>query len=112
MPSAGNIEVKVDTRKMDALLNGLGPKADKVLDTAAFYIQWDAQGFAPIDTGALKGSIKWRKSGPFERTISDSVEYGIYQEFGTKYMGAQPFMTPALEKERGPFKAAWKELMK
>ena len=30
-------------------------------------------------------------------TIADGVEYGIYQEFGTRRMAAQPFLIPAFE---------------
>ena len=29
--------------------------------------------------------------------IADGVDYGIYQEFGTKRMAAQPFLIPAFE---------------
>lgn len=34
------------------------------------------------------------------RIIADGVHYGIYQEFGTVRMGAQPFMGPALRKHK------------
>lgn len=35
--------------------------------------------------------------------IGPCVEYGIYQEFGTSKMAAQPYMTPAVEAIRAKF---------
>jgi len=40
--------------------------------------------------------------------VADGVEYGIYQEFGTVKMGAQPFMSPAVEAVRPGWDAAFK----
>jgi len=41
-----------------------------------------------------------------ERIVADGVNYGIYQELGTSKMGAQPFMSPAVEDVRGGFMQA------
>jgi hypothetical protein len=38
------------------------------------------------------------------RILHDGVKYGVYQEFGTRYMAPHPFMTPAVEAVRGPMK--------
>ena len=32
--------------------------------------------------------------------VADGVEYGIYQELGTRHMAAHPFMRPAVERIR------------
>ena len=40
------------------------------------------------------------------RVVSDGVNYGIHQEFGTVKMKAHPFMVPAVEQVRPGFSAA------
>ena len=89
---------------------------------AAVEIAVDAQATAPRDTGALAASCK---SDPMERTAvkvswaayagdteSGSlrpdgrvVDYAIYQEFGTRFMAAQPFFFPSVERLRPEFAA-------
>lgn len=49
-------------------------------------------GFPPnVDTGTLRASMRWEKTGTLERHIMDGVEYGIYLED----VHARPFMAPA-----------------
>ena len=89
---------------------------------AAVEIAVDAQATAPRDTGALAASCK---SDPLERTpvkvswaayAGDTesgslrpdgrvVDYAIYQEFGTRFMAAQPFFFPSVERLRPEFAA-------
>ena len=109
---AGSIQVTVRLEKLEAMKNGLGPKAEALLDVAAAHIEGMAKQMAPYKTGALRNSIKPEKDKPFSRRIGDGVEYGIYQEFGTSRMGAQPFMVPALERERPVFLRGWEALFK
>jgi HK97 gp10 family phage protein len=106
------IEIVLDTRGLQQLLGSMDDRAEKVLDVAARNIERGAKEFAPVDTGALKNSIHVEKPGPLERIVGDGVNYGIYQEYGTSRMPAQPWLTPAVEKERGQLEAAWKELLK
>jgi hypothetical protein len=52
-----------------------------------------------VDTGALRASITWENTGPFERTISDGVEYGVELEDGTERNGGpRPFMRPVFDR--------------
>lgn len=69
---------------------------------------------APYLGGNLKGSIQYKtgdgKAGGLENenqlnenpqglsaVVGTPVEYGIYQEFGTRKMDAQPYMRPAID---------------
>lgn len=59
-----------------------------------------ARNLAPVDTGALKDSITTEMQGnQYASTgiIHVGVPYGIYQEMGTRYMAAQPFLAPAID---------------
>ena len=78
-----------------------------------------AKKIAPVAEkygGNLKGSIQWAqdggKSGGAENSnalteqppqggaiVGTPVEYGVYQEFGTRKMYPQPFLRPAIDIE-------------
>lgn len=94
-------------------------------------IRAEAVQLSPVDQGQLANSIMWRKGwgsdtfgfaaeGGFneagtgeraDRKIDDTdgiegvvgtaVLHGTYQEFGTRYMPAQPYLRPAADSVRG-----------
>lgn len=112
-----SVTVKVETQRLDAILNGLNTKAEAVLDIAANHVRerwlWYIWAKQVIDTGAYANSIHIEDAHPpFERTVGDGVEYGIYQELGHHTVAARPCATPALEDERKYFLAAWEALFK
>lgn len=45
----------------------------------------------PVDTGALKQSIRSRREGMDSSAMFSIKEYGPFIEFGTRKSGAQPF---------------------
>lgn len=57
---------------------------------------------APKDTGTLANSIKWKWNGDDLELFQDSSEadYGIFLEFGTYKMKAQPFFFPILDERK------------
>lgn len=59
----------------------------------------EARRLVPVDTGALKASIKERLdsggSTYAEASILVGEYYGVFVEFGTSKMAAQPFLRPA-----------------
>lgn len=75
--------VKLDTRGLESIAKNLAPRAERLLDKAATNIERGAKRRAPVDTGALRNSIGWKRAGRFTRIIADGVEYGIDVEFGT-----------------------------
>ena len=50
---------------------------------------------APIDTRFLQEQIVSRYS-PLTAMVHAQASYSAYQEFGTRFMSAQPYMKPAL----------------
>lgn len=72
-----------------------------VIKAATEKVQKTAKDLAPVDTGYLRGNIR-RKMFPAIKAgmVYNSVEYAIYQEFGTVKMRASPFMRPALNINR------------
>ena len=55
----------------------------------------EAKRLAPVDTGRLRSSIFSQPDGP-DVLVGASASYAAFQEFGTRYQHAQPFMTPAI----------------
>lgn len=89
----------------------IGAAGSAVLRRAALAIEADAQALAPVDTGALRSSISSSftgdgRNGSMTAEIGPTVEYGVFQEYGTSVMGAQPFMGPAFDRQVGGYTAA------
>ncbi|MGB1285024.1 MAG: HK97 gp10 family phage protein [Aggregatilineales bacterium] len=110
-----SLEIEVDFKALDAFMKRFDANADRALDAAAQSIVNDIvqsfgksppgveygnyvasqPGYPPnVDTGALRGSMHWQRSGNLEREIMDGVEYGAKLELGIG-VGARPFVSPA-----------------
>jgi len=56
----------------------------------------DMRNRAPVDTGALRNSIKV-SSGEEGAQVSVTVPYARFVQFGTRYMEAQPFISDEVQ---------------
>jgi len=102
-----------------AVIDGL---FHQVVRKVAFDIEAGAKGRAPVDTGFLRSSIYVKTedssdnsaSGPdaFPEVaapehnaaiIAVGATYGIFLEYGTHKMAAQPYLTPAAEEASASF---------
>lgn len=70
--------------------------AEAAVGRAALEMEAGMKARVPIDTGFLLNSIQSRKVGPAHWKVTVGAEYGIYQEYGTRHMRAQPFFFPAI----------------
>lgn len=93
------IKFNVDT-KLDKEI--VIKKAKNVLFRSMAKINELAKHFAPVDTGRLRASIHLfpLAKGETTYTVSDGVEYGIHQEYGTFNMQGTPFIRPAADEVR------------
>jgi len=95
----------------------LDPKTVEGLEEVADKIKEDAKELCPVDTGSLRKSIRKEKEltslYPFTYTVGIAaggqvknpktgreVDYAAHVEFGTSRMPPQPFMGPAIEKNK------------
>lgn len=90
---------------------GLEPAAARVVAKVAQDLQGDMQVRAPYEFGVLKASIRAYRIGDLHWRIIVGAEYGIYQEWGTRYMRAQPFVRPAVAVARPEFLAAMRAIV-
>lgn len=93
--------------RLEAKLGKLDPltKAAVVrgVQKAALKVEGDAKMITPVDTGALRDSISTTgKSTPSgaEASVGTTVEYAPHIEFGTSKSKAQPYLHPALQRNK------------
>lgn len=81
--------------EVTAQAKDLCPVADYMGGNLKGSIQWQADGGKE---GGLENGNKLNVSIPKEgAVVGTPVHYGVYQEFGTRKMNAQPFLRPAID---------------
>lgn len=76
-------------------------------------ISRDAKILAPVDTGNLRNSIGYdlrHERDGSEAEIGPTANYGIYLEYGTSVMAAQPYLGPAFDRRIPGFEKAMEQL--
>lgn len=86
--------------------------ASQVVRKSALDVEAQAKLRAPVDTGFLRNSIHTEQSSDLRAEVIVGAEYGLYIEYGTSRMAAQPFLNPAVEFVRPAFEAACAALLK
>ncbi len=92
-----DFKVELDDKAIKRLTGGTDIR--RALEIIGQAGEDSAKRHAPVDTGNLRRSITHEvgqldESTPFVR-IGTNVRYAIYQELGTRFHPAQPFMRPA-----------------
>jgi hypothetical protein len=72
--------------------------ADILVGKAAHDCEAAAKASAPIDTGFLRNSIQALKISSGVWQVNVGAAYGVFLEFGTRFMAARPFLYPAFLK--------------
>lgn len=89
-----NMSFTVTENNIRAIKRRMKINAELAAARSARAIAKDAKANAPVDTGALRDSIRAEGNG-LKWTVVVGAPYGVYVEFGTMYMSAQPFLLPA-----------------
>lgn len=101
----------VVTKNQFALLGAeIAPKVGAIVIGTALAVEGEAKNAAPVLTGNLRRSIHVTPVDTSHALVGTDVEYAPYQEYGTRHMAAQPYLTPAVEHARAPFLAALAKL--
>lgn len=106
--SSVHVKLSID----DYVKSFVNEKLPPIVKKHAMNIQANAAANAPVDTGALKNSIKAEPIDDRNWTVQDGVEYGVFQELGTSRVRAKHFLGNACEKEADPFFNDIKEALK
>ena len=98
---ADDFEVKLNKSRIKNLVHDGNLR--KGLEIIGGIAEGGAKFHAPVDTGNLRRSITHDVSrdlrGWFAR-YGTNVYYGIYQELGTRFHPAHPFLRPAMQTVR------------
>lgn len=84
--------------------------AAAAVERAGLRVEAGAKARARVRTGFMRGEIQWHSHGPFEGEVIAGADYTIYNEYGTRYMSAQPMFVPAAEDAREAFVREIREL--
>lgn len=76
-------------------------------------LQKKAMRKAPVDSGHLKRSIGLDiENAGLTAEIEPTADYAAYVEYGTRFMGAQPYLKPAYDEQKELFKSDMKKLVR
>ena len=94
-------------KDLERIPKELDDQLDKVVSGNAAELEKNAKKIVPVDSGKLKQSIGKNKIDNKEWEVKTNTTglatYGVYVEYGTSKMSAQPFMFPSLFKQRPIF---------
>lgn len=98
MAGGTGVTVRVVSNRLPAISAQLRPLVANEVKKAVFDIEARAKARTPVRTGTLRRSIaSVFENGGLTGKVGPSVFYGKFVEFGTRRMGARPFMRPAAE---------------
>jgi len=92
--------------ELDRLQPALEARVKVVLEKIARDVEARAKSTVPVDTGALKNSIRASPVSNLTWQVAVGQFYGIYVEFGTHRMPARPYLVPAVDDLRSSFQVA------
>lgn len=95
--AATGIKIRILSNRLPQIAAAVRPLVSAEVKKATLSIQAKAQGMAPVLTGTLRRSITSQFPTDLSGVVGPSVAYGIFPEFGTRYMAARPYMRPAAE---------------
>lgn len=98
MAGGTGVTVRVVSNRLPQISAAIRPAVVREVQRAAFDIEAQAKAKTPVKTGTLRRSIhSVFSNGGLTALVGPSVLYGKFVEFGTRRMGARPFMRPAAE---------------
>lgn len=110
------VEIKGDERarfKLNQLSLVKTEEIRRLVKETAINVTREAKKKCPVDSGRLRSSIRWvLYLGGLTAEVFTDVFYGLFVEFGTKKMKAQPFLLPAWKGEMPKYLAKLKVILK
>lgn len=89
-------QTKIVFNRYQKIVDGeMKERADELCAKIATDISNSAAVAAPYRYGVLSASIEAARMGSIHYRVNVGAFYGIFQEYGTRYMRAQPFLVPA-----------------
>lgn len=97
-PGGMTFRVVVVSNRFDEASAAAVAGVQKIIATQGYQLEAAAKAKAPVLTGTLRRSIHTVLSADrMSAAVGPSVDYGAPVEFGTRHMGARPYLRPAYE---------------
>lgn len=98
MAGSTGVTIKIISNRLPAISAALRPAVVAEVSKATLDVEALAKAKVPVKTATLQRSIhSVFTNGGLTGTVGPSVFYGAYVEFGTRRMGARPYMRPAAD---------------
>lgn len=96
----------------EAVIKQVSNKVEAAIMKCVLIVEADAKRMCPVDTGRLRASITHQvikiAKDVYQGRVGTNVHYGPDVELGTHKQSAQPYLRPALEKNRAKIEAILK----
>jgi HK97 gp10 family phage protein len=112
MPVRLRVEVERGRTGFDDMIRRVDVNTGHAARTWAVNVRDLAKMKAPVRTGYLRDSITSERLGPKHWKVKVGAHYGIYVEYGTRYMAAQPYFRPAIKQANRAFKQQMKTVFR
>lgn len=90
------VQTFITANEIPGVKRNITPALQASIDELKGEIRLFARAFAAVDTGEMRDKIEETPQGVVAR-----ANHSSFNEFGTRYMAAQPFMRPALARAAG-----------
>lgn len=120
MVTTDGVRVEVDDRNLKMALNRLNSEIQNVVIeflkkealTWQREIKQKITDNGSVVTGDLRRSISVQNKEKWEYLIGTNLFYAPFVEYGTRRMGAKPYMTPIYEKRKEIFEEDLKRVLR
>lgn len=113
--ATGTVTWTITANAFPRIIQGIEAKARAVVTKTAMDLEAHAKTRVPVDTGTLKNSIQAAEvsggPGTVHWRVTVGADYGLYVEWGTVNMAAQPFIQPAVAAVSPAFYQAMKRVV-
>lgn len=100
-------------RAIGELSHIVSPEMAKVVKKSGAELQQKEKRTVPVDTGNLRRSILLTvEDRGMTATVEPTADYAGYVEYGTRFMGAKPYVRPSYEKQKEIFMKDMKKYIK
>ena len=97
MADGVRVSWRIVENRFPSIIAGMEDKAEAVVAKTALDLEGHAKVRAPVVTGTLMNSIQATRVGDAHWRVVVGADYGMYVEWGTVNMAAQPFFQPAIQ---------------
>lgn len=112
MAGKTGVTVRIVSNRLPEISAAIRPAVVAEVKRATFDVEARSKALVPVKTGTLRRSIhSVFENGGLTGIVGPSVLYGKFVEFGTRHMGARPYMRPAAEQGLPKFAAAVKRAL-